>query len=102
MAFAGYPAGVYYPVLGDLLITVTRWLTFGLLSFERAYGLFILILVVIIPLVVYMVTRRLTGRFGALIAGVLIAGTWEAGPRAGTSQPFTGRCGPSSWGCSCR
>ena len=27
MAFAGYPSGVYYPILGDLLISAVRLLT---------------------------------------------------------------------------
>ena len=45
MAFAGYPAGQYYPILGDLLVTATRWLTLAQLSWERTYAVFFLALI---------------------------------------------------------
>jgi len=88
MAFAGYPAGVYYPVLGDLAITATRWLTLGLLSWERTYALWFTILVVLIPLAVYAVTRRATGKIGALAAGVLAAGDVGGWPQGGHVSTF--------------
>ncbi|MBW2276592.1 MAG: hypothetical protein JRF63_03810 [Deltaproteobacteria bacterium] len=88
MAFAGYPAGVYYPVLGDLAITVTRWITFGLLSWERTYAIWFTLLVVLIPLAVYVVTRRATGKFGALAAGVLAAGDVGGWPQGGHVSTF--------------
>ncbi len=83
MAFAGYPAGVYYPILGDLLIAVTRRITFGLFTWERTYALFFMVLVVAIPVSVYFVTRRLTGPFGALVAGTLITGDVGGWPQGG-------------------
>ncbi len=84
MAFAGYPAGVYYPILGDLLITLTRWLTFGLLSWGRTYAVFFLLLTLSIPLVVYGLARRATGRnLGPLVAGLLSAGDVGGWPQGG-------------------
>jgi hypothetical protein len=84
MAFAGYPAGVYYPILGDLLITLTRWLTFGALSWERTYALAFLLLTLSIPLVVYAVTRRAAGgNLGPLVAGLLAAGDVGGWPQGG-------------------
>jgi len=83
MAFAGYPAGVYYPILGDLLVTATRYLTAGLLSWERTYAIFFLVLLVVIPLAAYAITRRFTGPFGALIAGVLMVGDVGGWPQGG-------------------
>ena len=74
MAFAGYPAGVYYPILGDLLIAATRYVTFGLLSWERTYALAFLFLLIAMPLSVYAVTRRATGQMGSLAAAVLSLG----------------------------
>jgi hypothetical protein len=88
MAFAGYPAGVYYPVLGDLAITLTRWLTLGLLSFERTYAIWFLFLTVLIPLAVYVVTRRAAGPIGALAAGVLCAGDVGGWPQGGHVSTF--------------
>lgn len=84
MAFAGYPAGVYYPILGDLLIVLTRWLTFGLMSWERTYALFFALLVLAIPLVVYALTRRAAGgNLGPLVAGLLAAGDVGGWPQGG-------------------
>jgi hypothetical protein len=84
MAFAGYPAGVYYPILGDLLITLTRWLTCGLLSWERTYAVFFLLITLSIPLVVYGLTRRATGgNLGPLVAGLLAAGDVGGWPQGG-------------------
>jgi hypothetical protein len=88
MAFAGYPAGVYYPVLGDLAITAVRWITFGLLSWERTYSLWFAVLVVLIPLAVYALTRRATGKIGALAAGVLAAGDVGGWPQGGHVSTF--------------
>jgi hypothetical protein len=87
MAFAGYPAGVYYPVLGDLAITLTRFVTLGLLTFERTYAIWFLFLVVLIPLSVYAMARRCAGPIGALAAGVLCAidvGGWPQGGHVST------------------
>ncbi len=83
MAFAGYPAGVYYPILGDLLIAATRYLTFGLLSWERTYALAFLILLIAMPLSVYAVTRRATGQMGSLAAAVLSLGDVGGWPQGG-------------------
>lgn len=83
MAFAGYPAGVYYPVLGDLLISAGRYLTFDLFSFERVYAVFFMLIVLAIPLTTYAFTRRFTGRFGALVAGMLMAGDVGGWPQGG-------------------
>ena len=83
MAFAGYPAGVYYPVLGDLLISAFRYGTFGLISWERVYGLSFLFLLVAMPLSVYAVTRRAVGPAGSLIAAVLAVGDVGDWPQGG-------------------
>ena len=83
MAFAGYPAGVYYPVLGDILLAVGRYITFDLFSFERVYAVFFMILLLAIPLVVYAFTRRFAGRFGAFVAGLLMAGDVGGWPQGG-------------------
>ncbi len=83
MAFAGYPAGVYYPILGDLLIAATRYLTFGVLSWERTYALAFLILLVAMPLAVYAIARRTTGQMGSLAAAVLALGDVGGWPQGG-------------------
>lgn len=83
MAFAGYPAGVYYPILGDLLISGFRFITFGALSWERTYTLLFLILLVSMPLVVYAVARKVSGQMGALAAAVLSVGDVGGWPQGG-------------------
>lgn len=87
MAFAGYPAGVYYPILGDLLVALTRWITLGLLTWERTYAVMFFALVLWIPVVPYLIARRFTGRAGALLAGVMCAvdvGGWPQGGHIST------------------
>ncbi len=83
LAFAGYPAGVYYPILGDLLVTLTRWLTLGLLSWERAYTLVIFIVVLAMPLAVYCLARRVAGQPGSLVAAILSVGDVGRWPQGG-------------------
>jgi hypothetical protein len=83
MAFAGYPAGVFYPILGDTLIAIFRYLTFGLLSWERTYAIAFLGLLVAMPLAVYAITRRATGRRGAMVAAVLSLGDVGGWPQGG-------------------
>ncbi len=83
MAFAGYPSGVYYPTLGDLFISAFRYITFGLLSWERTYVIAFLFLLVAMPLSVYVITRRAAGQTGALVAAVLSMGDVGGWPEGG-------------------
>jgi hypothetical protein len=82
-AFAGYPAALYYPALGDMLVAATRWLTFGLLSWERTYAVFFSALLVATAVCVYVVARRVAGQLGALVAGVLHLGDVGGWPQGG-------------------
>jgi hypothetical protein len=82
-AFAGYPAGVYYPILGDLLVALFRYVTLGLLSWERTYTLVFLCLLIAMPIAVYAVTRRATGPIGAMAASVLSLGDVGGWPQGG-------------------
>jgi hypothetical protein len=83
MAFAGYPAGVYYPILGDLLVAGFHYLTFCVLTWERTYTLCFLFLLVMMPLSVYAVTRRIAGQSGSLIAAMLSLGDVGGWPQGG-------------------
>ncbi|MBW2459411.1 MAG: hypothetical protein JRI68_33270, partial [Deltaproteobacteria bacterium] len=83
MAFSGYPAGVYYPILSDLLISAVRYLTLGLLSWERTYALTFLVLLVASPLAVYAITRRATGQTGGMVAAALALGDVGGWPQGG-------------------
>lgn len=83
MAFAGYPSGVYYPILGDLLIAFVHYLTLGLLTWERTYALGFLLLLVAMPISVYAITRRAAGQTGSLVAAVLCLGDVGGWPQGG-------------------
>ncbi|MCP4605048.1 MAG: hypothetical protein GY847_31750 [Proteobacteria bacterium] len=83
MAFAGYPAGVYYPILGDLLVAFVRKITFSELSWERTYSLAFLITVILGPFSIYMIARRFVGKAASLIAGLLAVGDLGGWPQGG-------------------
>lgn len=83
MAFAGYPAGVYYPILGDVLVAGFRYLTLGLLTWERTYAIAFLFLLVAMPLVVYSITRKAAGQTGAFTAALLSLGDVGGWPQGG-------------------
>lgn len=83
MAFTGYPAGVYYPILGDLLIAGFRYLTFGLLTWERTYAVGFLFLLVAMPLSVYFIAKRAVGQTGSVVAAVLCLGDVGGWPQGG-------------------
>jgi hypothetical protein len=82
-AFAGYPAALYYPALGDLLVAATRWVTFGLLSWERTYAVFFAILLVAVAVCVYVVARKIAGQLGGFVAAILHLGDVGAWPQGG-------------------
>ncbi len=83
MAFAGYPAGVYYPIVGDLLVSLCRYVTFGFFSWERAYAMVFLFLLMAMPLSVYVIARKVAGQTGALVAAVLSMGDMGGWPEGG-------------------
>jgi hypothetical protein len=82
-AFAGYPAALYYPALGDMLVAATRWVTFGLMSWERTYAVFFMFLLVAVAVCVYVVARKVAGQLGALVAAVLHLGDVGGWPQGG-------------------
>ncbi|MCK9462350.1 MAG: hypothetical protein M0R80_22220 [Proteobacteria bacterium] len=82
-AFAGYPAALYYPALGDMLVAATRWVTLGLMSWERTYAVFFFALLVAIAVCVYVVARRIAGQLGALVAAALHLGDVGGWPQGG-------------------
>ena len=82
-AFAGYPAALYYPALGDLLVAATRWVTFGLLSWERTYAVFFAVLLVAVAVCVYVVARKVAGQLGAFVAAMLHLGDIGVWPQGG-------------------
>jgi hypothetical protein len=83
MVFSGYPAGTYYPVLGDLLVSLSHALGLGLLSWERSYTLMFLFLLVFMNATVYFVARRFVGPVGALAAALLALGDVGGWPQGG-------------------
>ena len=82
-AFAGYPAALYYPALGDMLVAATRWITFGLISWERTYAVFFALFLIAVAICVYAVARRVAGQLGALVAAVLHLGDVGGWPQGG-------------------
>lgn len=83
MVFSGYPAGTYYPVLGDLLVTLSHALGLGMVSWERSYTLMFLFLLIFMNATVYLVARRFVGPVGALAAAVLALGDVGGWPQGG-------------------
>lgn len=69
---SGFPAGQLYPILGDLWVTVVRYLTFGQLSWETTYAWALLLVLLFTNLVPYYVGRRLFGPVAGLVAGLLV------------------------------
>ncbi|MBW2532958.1 MAG: hypothetical protein JRI55_15805, partial [Deltaproteobacteria bacterium] len=84
LSFAGYPAGLYYPVGGDLYLTALRYLSLGLVSWERIYGLGLFGVLVAAPLAVCTLARRCTGTAGALAGGLLELGDLGGGRQGGS------------------
>lgn len=83
MAFVGYPAGVFYPVLGDLLVLGLRLVALGLPSWEQAYAALLALLVLAIPVTVYATARRFASQAASLFAAVLCAGDVGRWPEGG-------------------
>ncbi len=83
MAFVGYPAGVFYPVLGDLLVFGLRLASLGFWSWEQAYAALLVLLVLAIPMTVYGATRRFASPAASLFAAVLCAGDVGRWPEGG-------------------
>ncbi len=82
MSFAGYPAGMYYPIGGDLYLTALRYLSFGVPSWETLYSFALLGVLMLIPLAVYLLARAAAGPAAGIIAGALAIGDvggWRQG-----------------------
>lgn len=74
MAFAGYPAGFYYPIGGDLYLLAIRVLTLGWVPWEMVFKLSLFALMVASPAMVYVLARRCMEPAFALVAGVFALG----------------------------
>lgn len=83
MVASGYPAGTYYPVLGDLLVALGHALGFGQVSWERSYTLMFLFLLIFMNATVYFVARRFIGPVGAMAAALLALGDVGGWPQGG-------------------
>ncbi|MDD5308988.1 MAG: hypothetical protein PHU25_16870 [Deltaproteobacteria bacterium] len=83
LSHVGYPAGVYYPIIGDLYLTVFRYLTFGLLSWEYTYSLAFFVILIFIPVAVYILARKVAGPTGSLAAGLFSLGDVGGWPQGG-------------------
>jgi hypothetical protein len=82
MAYAGFPAGMYYPVGGSLYLALVRYLSFGQISWETVYRIALFGVVLIGPISVYLIARRAASRTASLIGGVLAMGDlggWRQG-----------------------
>lgn len=70
---AGYPAGVLYPIGGNLLLAVVRYLLPGSVSWEMVYGVGFLIAMTAVHLALYLTGRTVGGPWVGLVAGLLSA-----------------------------
>ena len=70
--FAGYPVNYLYPIGADLWVNLCHALSFGMLSFSRAYGLAFVAFFVLLGLSGYRFGRSLGGPHVGVLTGLLL------------------------------